>query len=101
MESNGEKKEVAVKPKTLGAILLMSHVNLGCVRPLRFAVLWWYHGKGKRVPQILTLLSNTKKNISKSNKSELWNRLSYRDLPYFFEGLGNETAITIYSRTLW
>ena len=28
--------------------------------------------------------------ISKSNKSELWNRLSYRVLPYLFE-VGNQT----------
>jgi hypothetical protein len=32
-----------------------------------------------------TLVSNAKGNIAKSNKSELWNRLSYRGLPYLFE----------------
>ncbi len=32
-----------------------------------------------------TLVSNAKGNIAKSNKSELWNRLSYRSLPYLFE----------------
>ena len=32
-----------------------------------------------------TLVSIAKGNIAKSNKSELWNRLSYRDLPYLFE----------------
>ena len=37
------------------------------------------------VPQRLTLVSNAKRKISKSNKSELWNRLSYRGLLYFFE----------------
>jgi hypothetical protein len=42
------------------------------------------------VPQRLTLVSNAKRKISKSNKSELWNRLSYRGLPYFFE-VGSQT----------
>ena len=32
-----------------------------------------------------TLVSNAKGNLAKSNKSELWNRLSYRGLPYHFE----------------
>ena len=32
-----------------------------------------------------TLVSNAKGNLAKSNKSELWNRLSYRSLPYLFE----------------
>ena len=32
-----------------------------------------------------TLVSNAKGNVAKSNKSELWNRLSYRGLPYHFE----------------
>ena len=32
-----------------------------------------------------TLVSNVKGNVTKSNKSELWNRLSYRGLPYHFE----------------
>ena len=32
-----------------------------------------------------TLVSNAKGNLAKSNKSELWNRLSYRGLPYLFE----------------
>ena len=32
-----------------------------------------------------TLVSNAKGNLAKSNKSEFWNRLSYRDLPYHFE----------------
>ena len=32
-----------------------------------------------------TLVSNAKGNLVKSNKSELWNRLSYRGLPYHFE----------------
>ncbi len=32
-----------------------------------------------------THVSNAKGNIAKSNKSELWNRLSYRGLPYLFE----------------
>ena len=32
-----------------------------------------------------TLVSNAKGNLAKSNKSELWNRLSYRTLPYLFE----------------
>ena len=32
-----------------------------------------------------TLVSIAKGNIAKSNKSELWNRLSYRGLPYHFE----------------
>ena len=32
-----------------------------------------------------TLVSNAKENIAKSNKSELWNRLSYRGLPYLFK----------------
>ena len=36
------------------------------------------------VPQRLTHVSNATKKISKSNKSELWNRLSYRGLPYLF-----------------
>ena len=29
--------------------------------------------------------NNAKRKMSKSNKSELWNRLSYRGLSYFFE----------------
>jgi len=37
------------------------------------------------VPQRPTLVSNAKRKISKSNKSELWNRLSYRGLPYLFK----------------
>ena len=32
-----------------------------------------------------TLVSNVKGNIAKSNKSELWNCLPYRGLPYLFE----------------
>ena len=32
-----------------------------------------------------TLVSNAKGNLAKSNKSELWNRLSHRGLPYLFE----------------
>ena len=32
-----------------------------------------------------THVSNAKGNVAKSNKSELWNRLSYRGLPYHFE----------------
>ena len=32
-----------------------------------------------------TLVSNAKGNLAKSNKSELWNRLLYRGLPYHFE----------------
>ena len=32
-----------------------------------------------------TLVSNAKGNLAKSNKSELWNRLSYRGLPCHFE----------------
>ena len=32
-----------------------------------------------------TLVSNAKGNLAESNKSELWNRLSYRGLPYLFE----------------
>ena len=32
-----------------------------------------------------TLVSNAKGNVAESNKSELWNRLSYRGLPYHFE----------------
>ena len=32
-----------------------------------------------------TIVSNAKGNLAKSNKSELWNRLSYRGLPYLFE----------------
>ena len=32
-----------------------------------------------------TLVSNAKGNLAKSNKSEVWNRLSYRGLPYLFE----------------
>ena len=31
---------------------------------------------------MLTHVSNAKENIAKSNKSELWNPLSYRGLPY-------------------
>ena len=31
------------------------------------------------------LVSNAKENIAKSNRSELWNRLSYRGLPYLFK----------------
>ena len=42
------------------------------------------------VLQRLTLVSNVKRKISKSNKSELWNHLSYRNLPYFFE-VGSKT----------
>ena len=96
VKSNGEKTEVPVivkceTKKLLGPILIMSLVNLGCVRTTNVCgvVLWWYYSQEGS--------SKTKRNISKSNKSELWNRLSYRDLPYFFEGLGNETVITIYS----
>ena len=37
------------------------------------------------VPQRLTLVGNAKRKLSKSNKSELWNHLSCRSLPYFFE----------------
>ena len=37
------------------------------------------------VPQRLTHVSIAKRKISKSNKSELWDRLSYRGLPYLFE----------------
>ena len=32
-----------------------------------------------------TLVSNAKGNLAESNKSELWNRLSYRGPPYLFE----------------
>jgi hypothetical protein len=32
-----------------------------------------------------TLVSNAKGKLAKSNKSELWNRLSYRSLSYLFE----------------
>ena len=32
-----------------------------------------------------TIVSNAKGNLAKSNKSELWNHLSYRGLPYHFE----------------
>ena len=32
-----------------------------------------------------TLVSNAKGNLAKSNKSELWNHLSYRGLPYQFQ----------------
>ena len=32
-----------------------------------------------------TLVSNANESIAKSNKSENWNRLSYRGLPYHFE----------------
>ena len=32
-----------------------------------------------------TLVSNAKGNLAKSNKSELWNRLSYRGLIYHYE----------------
>ena len=42
------------------------------------------------VPQRLTHVSIAKRKISKSNKSELWDRLSYRDLPYCFE-IGSQT----------
>ena len=42
------------------------------------------------VPQRLTLVSNAKTKISKSNKSELWNRLTYRGLPYVFN-VGRQT----------
>jgi hypothetical protein len=38
--------------------------------------------------------SNAKRKISKSNKSELWNRLSYRALPYFFEVGSRSEMIT-------
>ena len=47
------------------------------------------------VPKRLTLVSNAKRKISKSNKSKLWNRLSYRDLPYFFE-VGSQTFTNDY-----
>ena len=43
------------------------------------------------VPQRLTLVSIAKRKISRSNKSELWNPLSYRGLPYFFE-VGSQTV---------
>ena len=32
-----------------------------------------------------TLVSNAKGNLAESNKSDLWNLLSYRGLPYLFE----------------
>ena len=32
-----------------------------------------------------TLVSNAKGNLAESNKSELWNHLSYRGLPYIFK----------------
>jgi hypothetical protein len=35
------------------------------------------------VPQRLILVSIAKRKIPKPNKSELWNRLSYKGLPYF------------------
>ena len=48
-----------------------------------------FHGAGSKVLIYLSFLlrhiSNAKRKISKSKKSELWNRLSYRGLPYFFE----------------
>ena len=37
-----------------------------------------------------THVSNAKGNIAKSNKSELWNHLSYRGLPYLFD-VGSQT----------
>jgi hypothetical protein len=40
-------------------------------------------------------VSNAKRKTSKSNKSELWNRFSYRGLPYFFE-VGSQTFRTDY-----
>ena len=45
-----------------------------------------------------TLVSNAKGNIAKSNKSELWNRLSYRSLPYLFD-MRSQTLRTI--ATCW
>ena len=36
-------------------------------------------------PESEKLVNNAKGNIAKSNKSELWNCLSYRGLPYLFE----------------
>ena len=39
---------------------------------------------------LLFLISDAKRKILKSNKSELWNCLSYRGLPYFFE-VGSKT----------
>ena len=60
--------------------------NLKYGRPLyykRFQSSDWY--VFSIAPQRLSLVSNAKRKISKSNKSELWNRLSYRGLPYFFE----------------
>ena len=47
------------------------------------------------VPQRPTLVHNARRKISKSNKPELWNRLSYRGLPYFFR-VGSQTFRTDY-----
>ena len=41
-------------------------------------------------PQRPTLASTAKRKVSKSNKSELWNRLTHRGLPYLFE-IGSQT----------
>ena len=38
-----------------------------------------------QTPDLDRVVSNAKGNLAKSNKSELWNRLSYRGLPYLFE----------------
>ena len=46
---------------------------------------------------IVPLVSNAKRKILKSNKSELWNRFSYRGLPYFFE-VGSQTFRNDYKR---
>ena len=46
-----------------------------------------------------TLVSNAKGNIAKSNKSELWNRLSYRGLLYLFE-VRNQTYRNDYKNSI-
>ena len=63
-----------------------------------------FHGAGSKVLIYLSFLlrhiSNAKRKISKSKKSELWNRLSYRGLPYFFEVAASKFNIDCHSTSM-
>ena len=61
----------------------------------------WFQSSGLFVffivPQRLTLVSNAKRKMSKSIKSELWNCFSYRGQPYLFEVPINNDKWKVYN----
>ena len=64
-------------PSTLDGIAVLLHkLILSELLPKQFISI---------VSQSLTLVSNAERKVLKSIKSELWNCLSYRGLPYLFE----------------